>query len=71
MGFDCSFDIYPALEPTPSNMENCEAFLREVLHTYGVGDELEGRDSIVRVVPESNEAYIKFMVGEHPTIPNS
>lgn len=67
----CGFDIYPALEPTPSNMEKYEAFLREALQTYEVGDESEGRDSVVRVVPESNGAYIEFMVGEHPTIPYS
>jgi len=71
MGFDCGFDIYPALEPTPSNKEKYELFLHEVLRTYEVGDEAEGRDSVVRVVPRSNGAYIDFMVGEHPTIPNS
>jgi hypothetical protein len=46
-------------------------FLRKVLRTYEVGDEAERRDSVVRVMPKSNGAYIEFMVGEHPIIPYS
>ena len=69
MGFDCGFDIYPALEPTPSNEEKYELFLHEVLRTYQTEDEEEEYDSVVRVVPKSNGSYIEFMVGEHPTIP--
>jgi len=55
--FQLGFDICPALEPTPSNKEKYELFLREVLRTYEVGDEAE--------MPKSNGAYIEFMVGEH------
>jgi hypothetical protein len=39
MEFDCGFDMYPVLEPTPSNKERYELFLREVLYTYEVEDE--------------------------------
>jgi hypothetical protein len=58
IGFDCGFDIYPALESTPSNKENNELFLREVLRTHEAGDEAERRDSVVRIIPKSNGAYI-------------
>ena len=71
MGFDCGFDIYPALEPTSLNKEKYELFLREVLRTYEGGDEAERCNSIVRVVPTSSGAYVEFMVGEHPIIPYS
>jgi hypothetical protein len=70
MGIDCGFDLYPPLEPTPSNKEKYKLFINEVLATYGTGDYEKRRDSVVRVVPKSNQgAYIEFMVGEHPTIP--
>jgi hypothetical protein len=34
-----------------------------------VGDETERHDSVVRVVPKSNGAYIEVIVDEYPTIP--
>ena len=46
-----------------------ELFLRDVLRTYEVGDEVERRGSVVRAGPKSNGAYIEFTVGEHQTIP--
>jgi hypothetical protein len=71
MVFDCSFDTYPVLKPTPSNKEKYEAFLREVLHTCKVGDEGGRSDSVIRVMPKLNGAYIEFIIGEHPTIPHN
>ncbi|RDL31902.1 uncharacterized protein BP5553_09304 [Venustampulla echinocandica] len=62
MGIDCGFDIYPPLEPTPSNQEKYKKFLIEVLRTYET-------DNDVCVEPEWEGVYIEFMVGEHPTIP--
>jgi hypothetical protein len=67
-GFDCGFNTYSALKPTPSNKEKHELFLREVLHTCKVGDKGERSDSVVR---ELNGAYIEFIIGEHPTIPHN
>jgi hypothetical protein len=69
IGFDCGFDTYPTLKPTPSNKEKHELFLRKVLRTYKVGDGAERCDSVVRVIPKSNGAYIGFTIGEHLTIP--
>ena len=71
MGFDCGFDIHPALESTPSNKEKYELFKCEVLRTYRVRGESESLDSVVRVVRDSNGISIEFMVGEQPTIPHS
>lgn len=58
MGFDCGFDVFPTLEPTPSNKEPFEHFLKEVLSTYSAADEVK-----------EDGAYIVFPVGEHPRIP--
>ncbi|KAI1381784.1 hypothetical protein F4677DRAFT_3952 [Hypoxylon crocopeplum] len=78
MGFDCGFDIYPPLEPTPANQAQYELFLREVLTTYGLpydnepnpdgGDKGMSSD-IVCVNTDSKYSYIEFTVGEHPRIP--
>lgn len=64
MGIDCGFDIYPPLEPTPSNKEKYKKFLDEVLRTYET-------DSAVCVESEWKGVYIEFMVGEHPSIPHN
>ncbi|KKY27150.1 putative rna-dependent rna polymerase [Diplodia seriata] len=68
MGFDCGFDIYPRLDPTPSNKEKYAHFINEVLRTYEDEDEY-GSDSVVEVVPDSPGSHIEFLVGEHPAIP--
>lgn len=64
MGFDCGFDIYPPLEPTPSNKNKYKGFLDEILRTYE-------KDSNVCAESEWEGVYIEFMVGEHPTIPHN
>lgn len=58
MGFDCGFDIFPAFERTPSNQENFDLFLQDLLAFYVLGTE---------VIEE--EASLVFPVGEHPRIP--
>lgn len=71
MGIDCGFDIYPPLERTKANQEHYELFLREVLNTYPPRDSNDpvhdDGGSVVRVNAESEESYIEFEVGEHPT----
>jgi hypothetical protein len=67
MGFDCGFDTYPALKPTPSK-KNMSLFCVRYCAHIKVGDEAERRDSVVRVMPKSNGAYIEFIIGKHPAI---
>ncbi|KAK3367284.1 hypothetical protein B0T24DRAFT_535228 [Lasiosphaeria ovina] len=77
MGFDCGFDIFPALEPTEENKRAYRAFLNEIIAKYQDTYDKEGRrdDGKVLELPGDPQAKwphphsIRFMVGECPSVP--
>jgi hypothetical protein len=74
MGFDCGFDIYPALEPTPSNQEKYEHFIQEVMQTYSLDDAnpdsyLDSAERPAKLVSKPHGAILEFKVGEYPFMP--
>lgn len=77
MGFGCGFDICPRLEVTAENKETYQRFLDEIIDTYKDAYDPEARrdDGKVLEMPEDTDnpdrAYIMFMVGECPHLPNS
>ena len=74
MGYDCGFDMYPALEPTPSNQEKYEHFIQEVMRTYSMRDSdsdsnVDADSHPAELVVKPQGAILEFMVGEHPSMP--
>jgi hypothetical protein len=74
MGYGCGFDIYPALEPTPSNQDKYEHFIQEIMRTYSASDadpdsDADSDSRPAELVAKPRGAILEFMVGEHPSMP--
>jgi hypothetical protein len=74
MGYDCGFDMYPALEPTPENQDKYEHFVQEVMRAYSVDDadpdsNPDPANRPAEIVSKPQGAILEFMVGEHPSMP--
>jgi hypothetical protein len=74
MGWDCGFDIYPVLEPTPSNQEKYEHFVQEVMRTYSLDhvnpdSYIDPAKRPAKLVSKPQGAILVFEVGEHPSMP--
>jgi len=74
MGYDCGFEMYPALEPTPSNQEKHEHFISEIMRTYSPSDadpdsNVDSDSRPAELVVKLRGAILEFMIGEHPSMP--
>lgn len=71
MGFDCGFDIYQPLAPTPANQDKYQRFIAEIMQTYANSSDCHANDSerVADLIPKAHGALLEFKVGEHPTLP--
>ncbi|KAF2820902.1 hypothetical protein CC86DRAFT_303944, partial [Ophiobolus disseminans] len=68
MGYDCGFDIHPRLEPTSSDQVLHRQFLHEI---YAFDSEPDSRSRSGQIlVADSNNSFIRFMIGECPHLPS-
>lgn len=79
MGWDCGFDIFPRIEPTPENKKAYKQFIDAVINKYqGVyDDDARSDDKMILSLPGDAtkqagtrpDPYIRLMIGECPSMP--